>query len=316
MALSRPAGDLPASRIRPRGPVEARLRRGREAVIHGILFFCAFVSIFTTFAIIATLLEETVGFFREVSIVEFATGAKWTPAFTPQHFGVLPLLSATMLVAALAGVVALPIGLITAVFLSEYAPRWLRSVVKPALEVLAGIPTVVFGFFAVAFVSEDVIQPLFNTKLFNVASAAIVVGIMIIPLVSSLSEDAMSAVPNSLREGAYALGSTRFEVARRVVIPAALSGILASFMLALSRAVGETMIVVLASGSTPNLTWNPLESAQTMTAYIVQVSLGDTPQGSLEFRTIFAVGMALFLMTLAMNVASQYLLRRFREVYE
>lgn len=308
---------LGQARIRRRGPLEARLRRGREALVHGTLFLCAFVSVFTTVAIIATLLEETVGFFQEVSFTDFVTDTKWTPQFEPQHFGILPLLAGTLLVAAGAALVALPVGLLTAIFLSEYAPSWLRSIVKPVLEVLAGIPTVVLGFFALTFVSQDVIQVLFpGTKIFNAASAAIVVGIMIIPMVSSLSEDAMAAVPHSLREGAYALGSTRFEVALRVVVPAALSGIVASFILAISRAIGETMIVTLAAGATPNLTWNPLDSVQTMTAYIVQVSLGDTPQGSLEFRTIFAVGMTLFLMTLAMNVASQYLLQRFREVYE
>jgi phosphate transport system permease protein len=309
--------SAPLSHIRQRGPLEARLRRGREGAIHGILFFCAFVSVFTTLAIIATLLEETVAFFREVSIVEFMTGTKWTPDFRPQHFGILPLLAGTLLVAAGGAIVALPIGLITAIFLSEYAPQWLRGIIKPVLEILAGIPTVVLGFFALTFLSPTIVQALFpSAKIFNAASAAIAVGIMIIPLVSSLSEDAMSAVPGRLREGAFAVGATRFEVATRVVVPAALSGIMASFILAVSRAIGETMIVALAAGGTPNLTWDPLESVQTMTAYIVQVSLGDTPQGSLEFRTIFAVGMALFLMTLAMNVASQYLLHRFREVYE
>lgn len=307
----------PISRIRARRPLEARLRRGREAVIQAVLFFCAFVSVFTTLAIIVTLLEETVGFFGEVSIVDFITDTNWTPLFQPQHFGVLPLLSGTLLVAAGAAILALPIGLVTAIFLSEYAPRWLRSIVKPVLEILAGIPTVVLGFFALTFLSPEIVQAIFpGTKVFNAASAFLAVAIMIIPLVSSLSEDAMSAVPRSLREGAYALGATRFEVARKVIVPAALSGIVASFILAVSRAVGETMIVTLAAGATPNLTWNPLDSVQTMTAYIVQVSLGDTPQGSLEFRTIFAVGMTLFLMTLAMNVLSQYLLHRFREVYE
>lgn len=309
--------DRPVSGIRPRRPLEARLRRGREAVIHGVLFFCAFVSVFTTLAIIVTLLEETFGFFREVSIIEFITDTKWTPGFEPQHFGILPLLGGTLLVALGAAIVALPVGLLTAIFLSEYAPAWLRGIAKPVLEVLAGIPTVVLGFFALTFVSDDIIQAIFpGTKIFNAASAAIVVGIMIIPMISSLSEDAMSAVPHSLREGAYALGAAKFEVALRVVVPAALSGIIASFVLAISRAVGETMIVTLAAGATPNLTWNPLDSVQTMTAYIVQVSMGDTPQGSLEFRTIFAVGMALFLMTLALNVLSQFLLQRFREVYE
>lgn len=307
----------PTSRIRPRRPLEVRLRRGREAVIHGLLFFCAFVSVFTTAAIIATLLEETVGFFGEVSIIDFVTGAQWTPLFKPQHFGILPLVGGTLVVAIGAAIIALPVGLITAIFLSEYVPEWVRGILKPLLEVLAGIPTVVLGFFALTFLSPEIVQALFpETKLFNAASAAIAVGIMIIPVVSCLSEDAMSAVPRGLREGAYALGATRFEVARRVVVPAALSGIMASFILAVSRAIGETMIVVLAAGATPNLTWDPLESVQTMTAYIVQISLGDTPQGSLEFKTIFAVGMTLFLMTLGMNVLSQYLLLRFREVYE
>jgi phosphate transport system permease protein len=293
------------------------LRRAREAAIAAVLFLCASISVLTTLAIIVTLLEETVGFFREVSIVEFITDTRWTPQFRPQHFGILPLLSGTVLVAAGGAAIALPAGLLTAIFLSEYAPGWLRGIVKPVLEILAGVPTVVFGFFALTFVSQDVVQKIFpGTPIFNAASAAVVVGIMIIPLVSSLSEDAMSAVPQSLREGAYALGGNRFEVATRVVVPAALSGIVASFILAISRAVGETMIVALAAGATPNLTWNPLESVQTMTAYIVQVSLGDTPQGSLEFRTIFAVATTLFVMTLGLNLVSQYLLQRFREVYE
>lgn len=323
MAAREDAIGRPVSRIRPRRPVEARLRRGREALIHGVLFLCAFVSVFTTLAIIATLLQETIGFFGEVSFIEFATDTQWIPGLgggpggLEPHFGVLPLVAGTLLVAGGAAVIALPVGLLTAVFLSEYAPSWLRSIVKPFLEVLAGIPTVVLGFFALTFVSQDIIMAIFpGTKIFNAASASIVVGIMIIPMVSSLSEDAMSAVPRSLREGAYALGSTKFEVATRVVVPAALSGIVASFILAIARAIGETMIVTLAAGATPNLTWNPLESIQTMTAYIVQVSQGDTPQGSLEFKTIFAVGMTLVLMTLTLNVISQYLLQRFREVYE
>jgi len=310
-------GVLSASPARRGNSLHGRWRRLREAAIGAVLFLCALLSIGTTAAIIITLLEETIGFFREVSFIEFVTDTRWTPQFTPQHFGILPLLAGTVLIAAGGALIALPVGLLTAVFLSEYAPSWLRSIVKPVLEVLAGIPTVVFGFFALTFVSQEVVQRLFpGTQVFNAASAAIVVGIMIIPLVSSLSEDAMSAVPRSLREGAYALGSSRFEVSMRVVVPAALSGIVASFILAVSRAVGETMIVALAAGATPNLTWNPLESVQTMTAYIVQVSLGDTPQGSLEFRTIFAVAMALFVMTLTMNIVSQYLLQRFREVYE
>lgn len=305
-----------SSRLQTRGQSShARMRRIREGIIHAILFLCAFISLFTTAAIIFTLLRESLGFFGEVSLREFVTGTKWFPGV--DQFGILPLLGGTLIVAAGAAVIALPTGLLTAVFLSEYAPGWLRGVVKPMLEILAGIPTVVLGFFALTFLSQDVIQVIFpGTKIFNAAAASIAVGIMIIPMVSSLSEDAMSAVPRSLREGAYALGATKFEVARRVVIPAALSGIVASFILAISRAIGETMIVTLAAGATPNLTWNPLESIQTMTAFIVQVSMGDTPQGSIEYKTIFAVALSLFVLTLAMNIASQLLLQRFREAYE
>ena len=310
--------DHTISRIHVRrGPIPMHARNLPESGVHLFLFACASLSIFTTFAIIVVLLEETIAFFGEVSIVDFFTGTKWTPLFKPASYGVLPLLGGTLLISFLGALFAVPIGLLTAVFLSEYAPGWLRSMVKPVLEVLAGIPTVVLGFFALTFLARDIVQPLFGTsQIFSALSASIAVGIMIIPLISSLSEDAMAAVPRSLRDGAYALGATRFEVARRVVVPAALSGILAAFILGISRAVGETMIVALAAGSTPNLTFNPLEAVQTMTAYIVQVSLGDTPQGSIEFRTIFAVGMTLFLMTLGMNIVSQYLLHKFREVYE
>jgi phosphate transport system permease protein len=289
----------------------------RESIIHALLLACALISVVTTFAIIFVLLEESISFFREISPVDFFTGQEWTPLFTPANYGVLPLLCGTLLISVVAAAFAVPLGLLTAVFLSEYSPRWLRSIVKPILEVLAGIPTVVLGFFALFFIAEDIVKPLFNTsQIFSGLAAAIAIGIMVIPLVSSLSEDALQAVPRSLREGAYALGATRFEVTRRVVIPAALSGIVASFILAVSRAVGETMIVLLAAGGSPNLTWNPLEAMQTMTAYVAQVSLGDTPQGSIEYKTIFAVGMTLFLMTFAMNIFSQYLLNKFREVYE
>jgi len=234
----------------------------------------------------------------------------------PQRFGVLPLITGTLMVTVLSALVALPIGVGSAIYLSEYAPKRVRKVVKPALEVLAGIPTVVYGYFALTFVTP-IIRSIFpETSVFNALSASIVLGIMLIPMVSSLSEDAMMAVPDSLRAGAYALGSTKFEVATRVVVPAALSGIVASFILALSRAIGETMIVTLAAGATPNLTLNPLESIQTMTAYIVQVSMGDTPHGSIEYRTLFAVGMTLFLITFAMNLLGQWVLRRYREVYD
>jgi len=307
----------PRSRVKPRRDLGARALNIREIVIHGMLLACALVSVLTTTAIVIVLLEETLAFFQEISPLDFFGGTKWTPLFTPANYGVLPLLAGTLLISIVAAAFAVPLGLLTAIFLSEYAPSWLRSIIKPILEVLAGIPTVVLGFFALFFLAEDIVKPLFQTTgLFSALAAAIAIGIMVIPLVASLSEDAMQAVPRSLREGAFALGATRFEVSRRVVVPAALSGIMAAFILATSRAIGETMIVALAAGSTPNLTWNPLEPMQTMTAYIVAVSLGDTPQGSLEFRTIFAVAMTLFIMTFAMNLFSQYLLRKFREVYE
>jgi phosphate transport system permease protein len=317
MGVMQPQVTTGFSRIKPRGPLEARLRNTREAVVTGALFMCAGLSVVTTAAIVLTLLGETISFFQDVSPVEFFTGTKWTPLFTPAQYGVLPLLAGTLLIALCAALFAVPIGLITAIYLSEYAPGWLRGIVKPALEIIAGIPTVVLGFFALTFLGPEIVKPLFGTsQIFSALAASLAVGIMIIPVISSLSEDAMTAVPAGLREGAYALGATKYEVARRVVVPAALSGIVASFILAISRAVGETMIVAIAAGGTPNLTWNPLEAVQTMTAYIVQVSLGDTPQGSLEFRTIFAVGMTLFVMTLLLNIVSQYLLHKFREVYE
>ncbi|OGO50524.1 MAG: phosphate ABC transporter permease subunit PstC [Chloroflexi bacterium RBG_16_68_14] len=305
------------SRVRRPGPLQARLRRGREAVVYGVLLLCALVSVFTTLAIVAALLEEIWAFFDEVSLIEFFTDTQWTPLFRDQHFGVLPLLSATLLMSLGAMLVALPLGLAAAIFLSEYAPAGLRAVVKPVLEVLAGIPTVVYGYFALQFITPEIVRPLFTEAgPFNAASASIAMGIMTLPLVSSLSEDAMRAVPQTLREGAYGLGANRFEVALRVVVPAALSGIMAAAILAASRAIGETMIVTIAAGNMPNLSWNPLEGMQAMTAYIVQVSLGDTPRGTIEYSTIFAVGMLLFLLTLLLNIAAQWLLHRFREVYE
>jgi len=270
----------------------------------------------TTLGIVAVLVVESAGFFAEVSPVEFLTGTRWTPQFRPQHFGVLPLLAGSILIAAGAALIALPIGVASAIYLSEYAHARVRRVIKPSLEVLAGVPTVVYGYFALTFITPWLRSIWPATDVFNAASAAIVVGIMIIPMVASLSEDAMSAVPRALREGAYALGARRFEVATRTVVPAALSGIVASFILALSRAFGETMAVTIAAGMTPRLTLNPFESVQTMTAYIAQVSVGETPVGTLEYRTIFAVGLALFAITLLMNIVSNFVLRRFREVYE
>ncbi len=286
-----------------------------EGAIYGILLMCGLVSLATTVGIIIILSTETVSFFKDVSVSEFFGGTEWTPLFKPQSFGVIPLVAGTLLVTAGACLIALPVGLATAIFMSEYAPNRVRRVLKPLLEVLAGIPTVVYGFFALTFVTPLLRSIIPGVDVFNAASASIVMGVMIIPMVSSLSEDAMVAVPRSLREGAYALGATKFETATRVVVPAALSGIVASFILAISRAIGETMIVTLAAGATPNLTGNPFESIQTMTAYIAGISLGDTPQGSIEYRTIFAVAMTLFLMTFVMTLLAHYVVRRYREVY-
>jgi len=288
----------------------------REAPILAVLFLCALASVFTTIGIVVVLSEEAVGFFRQVSIVEFLTERRWTPLFVEKHFGVLPLLSATFLIALLALAVAVPVGLGAAIYLSEYASARVRGVLKPALEVLAGIPTVVYGYFALTFIAPQILRPLGQETAFSALSAALAMSIMLLPLVSSLSEDAMRAVPASLREAGYALGSSRLEVAVRVVLPAALSGVMAAVLLALARAVGETMIVTIAAGNIPNLSWNPLEAMQALPAYIVQVSLGDTPAGSLEYKTIFAVGLSLFACTLLLNVAAQWLLARFREVYE
>lgn len=313
----------PMATVAPGGAAKARgrrrlVRRAREAPVYLFLFACAAVSIVTTAGIVFVLIEETVRFFQQVAIVDFLTGTTWTPLFSSKHFGVLPLLNATFLIACLAMLVALPLGLAAAIYLSEYAHPAVRRPLKPAIEVLAGIPTVVYGYFALLFISPEVVRFLFgsDTPLINALSAALAMGIMILPLVSSLSEDAMRAVPQALREGAYGLGANKFEVATRVVLPAALSGIVAASIIAVSRAVGETMIVAIVAGNQPNLSWNPLEGMQTMTAYIVQVSLGDTPHGTIEYSTIFAVGMLLFLSTLTLNVFAQWLLNRFREVYE
>jgi len=289
--------------------------RTLEWIIERLLFLCAALSVLTTAGIIAVLALETYEFLREVSIVEFLTGTEWTPLFSNQHFGVLPLVVGTMLVSTIAMVVALPMGLLAAVYLSEYAPNGVRRVIKPVLELLAGVPTVVYGYFALTFVTP-LLQQVFPTLSgFNALSPGLVMGLMILPLVSSLSEDAMRAVPRGLREGSYALGATRMQTALKVVVPAAFSGITAAFILAASRAIGETMIVAIAAGQQPRLTGNPFVPIETMTAYIVQVSLGDTPQGTIEYRTIFAVGMLLFLMTFGLNLISTWLRERYREEY-
>lgn len=286
-----------------------------ERAIEGALFLCALLSVGTTAGIIAVLTAETVAFFREVSIVEFLTGTEWTPLFATQQFGVLPLLLGTTVVSAIALAVAVPCGLLAAIYLSEYAPERLRRVVKPVLEILAGVPTVVYGYFALTFVTPALQAWLPGLSGFNALSPGLVMGLMILPLVSSLSEDAMRAVPRGLREGAYALGATRMQTAWQIVVPSAFSGITAAVILAASRAIGETMIVAIAAGQQPRLTANPFVPIETMTAYIVQVSLGDTPQGTLEYRTIFAVGMLLFVMTFALNLVSTWLRGRFREEY-
>jgi phosphate transport system permease protein len=291
-------------------------RRWFEHVIHAAFFFCALISILTTIGIVLVLLIEAAQFFREVSIVDFLTDTRWSPLLEPQHFGILPLFCGTFLVTAGAAVVALPIGMATAIYLSEYASRPVREVVKPVLEVLAGIPSVVFGYLAIVMISPLIREWFGTNSLFSAASASVVVGFMILPMVVSLSEDVLRSVPRSLREAAYALGATKLDVTVRVVVPAAVSGIVASFLLALSRAIGETMAVALAAGAKPHLTLNPLEEVQTMTAYIVQISLGDTPAGTLEYRTIFAVGLALFVTTMSLNVLAQWIVSRVRERYE
>ena len=286
-----------------------------EFLIEWVLFLCALVSIGTTVGIIAVLAVETVAFLREVPLLEFLFGTEWTPLFATPRFGVLPLVTGTLLVSMIAMLVALPFGLLSAIYLSEYADPRLRRVVKPVLEILAGIPTVVYGYFALLFVTPLLQRFIPGLAGFNALGPGIVMGIMILPLVSSLSEDAMRGVPRGLREGSYALGATRMQTSLRVVVPAAFSGITAAFILAVSRAVGETMIVAIAAGQQPRLTWDPTVPVETMTAYIVQVSLGDTPQGTLEYRTIFAVGMLLFLGTFVLNLVSAWLRERYREEY-
>ncbi len=290
-------------------------RSPKERAVEYALGFCALISVLTTLGIAGVLVFESLNFFAEVSIVEFLTETRWTPQFIEKHFGIWPLLSGTLLVTVIAALVALPIGLMSAIFIAEYAPSRVRKVLKPGLELLAGIPTVVYGYFALTFVTPLLQTFIPGLNIYNALSAGIVVGVMIIPMVSSLSEDAIRAVPRSLAEGAYALGATRIEVVLRVMVPGAISGIVASFILALSRAIGETMIVTLAAGAMPNLTANPMESVQTMTAFIVNVSLGDTPQGTVEFYSLFAVGLMLFLMTLGMNFLANLIIRKYRERY-
>lgn len=312
-------GTTPATTAEIRAIVGVRPRWGERAIMAS-LALCAFLSIGTTVAIVFALLEPTVEFFQEVTVREFFTTTEWAPLFADPKFGVLPLMTATLTTTFVALWVALPLGLGSAIYLSEYASPRLRSFVKPTLEVLAGIPTVVFGFFALTFLTP-VIQDVWFLPgdppgVFNVLSAGIVIGVMIIPTIASLSEDAMAAVPHDMREGSLALGATKLATTVRVVVPAALSGIVAAFILGISRAIGETLIVTIAAGGTPNLSINPAEAMQTMTAFIAAAGIGDQPTGSTGYKTIFAVGTTLFVITFVMNLVSIRLVRRYREVYE
>jgi len=292
-----------------------RSRIWRERTIEGVLFLAAMVSVFTTVGIVYVLVKESVVFFQTVPLRDFLTDTQWTPLFDDAHFGVMVLLSGTLTSSVVALAIAIPLGTIIAIYLSEFAPFAVREVAKPFLELLGGVPTIVYGYFALLFVTP--ILQWFYPELpgFNLLSAGIVMGIMIIPYVSSISEDAMRAVPMSLREGSYAMGATRFQTATRVVVPAAFSGIASAYILGISRAVGETMILAVAAGQQPNLTLNPLEPAATITAYIVQVALGDLPHGSIGYQTIFAAGLTLMLFTLACNIGGHMLRKTFREAY-
>jgi phosphate transport system permease protein len=313
MSSSSRGTDTDLAAAMRRGP----FKRIRERLIVASLGLAAAVSLFTTAAIILVLVAESIPFFQEVSIWEFLGSTNWQPLFKPVSFGVWELIAGTMNIVLWSMVIALPIGIASAVYLSEYAAPRTRAVLKPLLEALASIPTVVYAYFALTFITLDVLKPLLGDgiSVFNALGASIVMGVMLIPTIASISEDAMSAVPRELREGAYGLGATRLEVASRVVLPAALSGVIASVLLAIARVVGETMIVAVAAGSTPNLTLNPLESVQTMTGFMLQVGLGDAARGSVEYRSLFAVGLMLFLMTFIFNVAASWFVKRFREVY-
>jgi|SRR5690554_1009610 len=290
-------------------------KRFREKIIEIILKFSAFLSIATTIGILYVLLSESIPFFREVSLIDFLTDTQWTPLFTNKHFGILPLITGTLTVTIIALLVAVPLGVIIAVFLSEYASPKFRRSIKPILEILAAIPTVVYGFFALMTVTPILQTIIPGLSGFNALSAGIVMGIMIIPMVSSLSEDAMYAVPKSLREASYAMGANKFQTAFKVVIPAAFSGIIVSIILAVARAIGETMIVAIAAGQQPRFTMDPTVPIQTLTAYIVQVSLGDIQHGSLEYKTIYAAGIMLFAITFLLNSISFYLRKKYQEKY-
>ena len=290
-------------------------RKARDRVVEAVLLLAALVAVFTTIAIVVTLVTESLPFFRHVRIADFLTDTMWTPLFAEPRYGIMPLVAGTLVTTFVALCVAIPCGTIIAIYLSEFAPYRLREVVKPALELLGAVPTVVYGYFALLMVTPFLQKIIPGLPGFNMLSAGLVIGIMIIPYVASVSEDAMRAVPNYMREGSYAMGATRFQTAVRVVFPAALSGISAAYILGISRAVGETMVVAVAAGLQPNLTWNPTDSAATITAFIVQVSLGDLPHGSIGYQSIFAAGLVLMLITLVFNLCGFALTRRFREAY-
>ena len=316
MALHKSKRSLPVNEQIQRNINRRKTGFTFEKCIPFLLLAAAIVSVLTTFGIVITLLTETFIFFDRVSIVEFLTSKKWYPfSETQGSYGIMPLIAGTLKVTLIAVIVAVPIGIGTAIFLSEYASDRMRRIIKPVLEVLAGIPTIVYGFFALTFVTPIIREIIPSIEIFNAISPGIVIGIMITPMIASLSEDALVSVPNSIREGALALGSTKFETAIKVALPAALSGIVASIVLAVSRAIGETMIVAVAGGSMPGLTLDFTSSIQTMTAYIVQVSQGDAGYGTTVYYSIYAVGFTLFLFTLVMNLFAQYISRRFREVY-
>ena len=290
-------------------------RHVKERILESILFLCALFSVFVTMSIVWVLLSESIAFFEHVPLWDFLTDTQWTPLFDDAHYGIAVLLSGTLVSSLVALAVAIPLGTIIAIYLSEFAPFSVREVAKPFLELLGGVPTVVYGYFALLYVTPALQYFMPELPGFNLLSAGLVMGVMIIPYVSSVSEDAMRSVPMSMREGSYAMGATRFQTAVRVVTPAALSGIAAAYILGISRAVGETMILAVAAGMQPNLTWNPLEPAATITAFIVQVALGDLPHGSIGYQTIFAAGLTLMLLTLMFNILGHVLKRRFRQAY-
>lgn len=287
----------------------------KERIVEAFLFLSALTSVLITLSIVGVLLYESYGFFREIPVLTFLTGTEWTPLFAEPQFGILPLVAGTLLTTFIALLVALPLGLIVAVYLSEYAPHRLRETIKPILELLAAVPTVVYGYFALLFLTPLLQEIYADLSGFNALSPGIIMGIMIIPYVSSVSEDAMKAVPMHMREGSFATGATKFQTAFKVVIPASFSGIAAAFIMGISRAIGETMVVAVAAGMQPNLTANPTEPVQTLTAYIVQVSQGDLPHGTMEYSTIFAAGLTLFFMTLFFNIVGFWLRQKIREAY-